>query len=81
MKFKLQMTISIILIAAGLGLSLYLEKDMFYNLAWALAGGLFLVNPVYPQNMVYLEEEKAQKGIRIAGVILIFIGMTNGFGV
>ena len=81
MKFRLQMTISMILIVIGSVLSLYLTKDMFYNLAWALVGLIFFINPVYPQNMVYLEEEKAKKGIRIAGVILIFIGVTNGFGV
>lgn len=81
MKFKLQVIISIILAAGGFVLSLYLTKDIFYNLAWVLVGLLFVINPVYPRSAVYLEEEKAKIGVRIAGVILIFIGLTNGFGV
>ena len=54
---------------------------MYYNLAWAFTGLIFFINPVYPQNAIHLKEEKAKKGIRIAGMILVFIGLTNGFGV
>lgn len=80
-NFKLQMIIAAILLIAGLAFSLYLSKDIFYNLAWTLIGIIFLINPVYPKNAVYLEEKKAKKGIRIAAAIIIFIGLTNGFGV
>lgn len=79
--FKLQALFSILLTFVGLGISLYLKEDMFYNLTWILIGLLFFINPVYPKNAVSLEEEKAKKGVRIAAIILVYIGLTNGFGV
>lgn len=79
--FKLQALFSVLLASAGLGISLYLKEDMFYNLAWMLIGLLFFINPAYPEKAVRLEEEKAEKGIRIAAMILVYIGLTNGFGV
>ena len=80
-NFKLQMLFSSILVIAGFVCSLLLKNDVWYNLAWAVLGVLFFINPVYPENAVPLEQEKAKKGIRIAGIILVFIGLTNGFGV
>lgn len=70
-----------ILIIVGFISSLRFAKDMYYNLAWAFTGLLFFINPVYPINIRDLEQDKVKKGIRIAGMILVFIGLTNGFGV
>ena len=70
-----------ILVVIGFVSSLWLNNDAWYNLAWAFTGLIFFINPVYPQNAVRLEKENAEKGIRIAGMILVFIGLTNGFGV
>ena len=53
------------------------EINSFYSVLKRME----MLNPVYPQNAIHLEEEKAKKGIRIAGMILVFIGLTNGFGV
>ncbi len=81
MEFKWQILLCGIFIVAGFGLSLYAVKDIFYNLAWAFTGFLFAINPVYPQTMGWLDAGRAKRGIQAAGVILIFIGITNGFGV
>ena len=70
-----------IVIIVGFISSLRFAKDMYYNLAWAFTGLLFFINPVYPINITDLEQGKVKKGIRIAGMILVFIGLTNGFGV
>ncbi len=80
-NFRLQIIVTLILVIAGFISSLWFNKDIYYNLAWAFTGLAFFINPVYPQNAIHLEEEKAKKGIRIAGMILVFIGLTNGFGV
>mgnify|MGYP000763585074 CR=1 FL=1 len=80
-NFRLQIIVTLILIIVGLISSLWSNEDIYYNLAWALIGLIFFINPVYPKNAIHLEQEKAKKGIRIAGMILVFIGLTNGFGV
>lgn len=80
-NFRLQIIVTLILVIAGFISSIWFNKDIYYNLAWAFTGLVFFINPVYPQNAIQLEEEKVKKGIRIAGMILVFIGLTNGFGV
>ena len=80
-NFRTQIIVSMILIFMGFISSLWFTKDMYYNLAWAFTGFLFFINPVYPINITDLEQGKVKKGIRIAGMILVFIGLTNGFGV
>lgn len=80
-NFRMQITVTMILVIVGFISSLWFAKDIYYNLAWALTGIVFFINPVYPKNITNLEQEKAKKGIRIVGMILVFIGLTNGFGV
>lgn len=80
-NFKLQVIITAMLVTAGFVSSLWFNSDVWYNLAWAFTGFIFFINPVYPKNIVYLEQESAEKGIRIAGMVLVYIGLTNGFGV
>lgn len=80
-SFKIQGIIAAIIVVASFILSFCLEKDIFYNLGWVLVGAFFAVNPVYPSKLFNANSENIQKGVRIAGLILIFIGLTNGFGV
>ena len=80
-NFRTQIIVTMVLVIVGFISSLWFAKDMYYNLAWAFTGIVFFINPVYPINITNLEQEKAKKGIRIAGMILVFIGLTNGFGV
>lgn len=81
MTLKFQAMICAVVIFAGFIASLYLETDIFYNLAWALTGLIFFINPVYPESITCLEGKKARRGIRIAAAIIILIGYTHGFGV
>lgn len=80
-NFRTQIIVTLILVIVGFMSSLWFDKDIYYNLAWAFTGLVFFINPVYPPNIVRLEREDAEKGIRIAGMIWVFIGVTNGFGV
>lgn len=77
--FKFQVIFMAIIVAASFALSCYFGKDIFYNLAWAFCGLCFVINPVYPKRFFDGDPLKAQKGVRIAGAVLIFIGLTNGF--
>lgn len=81
MNFRTQMVVAVILVLAGFLISFWTAEDMYYNLAWALTGLVFFINPVYPETLTNFEQEKAKKGIRIVGMIFVFIGLTNGFGV
>lgn len=81
MNFRTQMVVAVILVVAGFLISFWAAEDLYYNLAWALTGLVFFVNPVYPETLTNFEQEKAKKGIRIVGMIFVFIGLTNGFGV
>ena len=80
-NFRTQIIVTMVLVIVGFISSLWFAKDMYYNLAWAFTGIVFFINPVYPINITNLEQEKAKKGIRIAGMLLVCIGLTNGFGV
>lgn len=79
--FKFQMIVTAIVVIASFVLSRCLGKDIFYNLGWAFCGQLFAINPVYPVRLFVGDSIKAKKGVQIAGFILIFIGLTNGFGI
>ena len=81
MNFRTQIIVTLILVVAGFIVSFWTAEDTYYNLAWALTGLVFFINPVYPESITNFEQEKAKKGIRIVGMILVFIGLTNGFGV
>ena len=81
MNFRTQIIVTLILVVAGFIVSFWTAEDMYYNLAWALTGLVFFINPVYPETLPNFEQEKAKKGIRIVGMIFVFIGLTNGFGV
>ena len=81
MNFRTQMVVAVILVVAGFLISFWTAEDLYYNLAWALTGLVFFINPVYPESITNFEQEKAKKGIRIVGMIFVFIGLTNGFGV
>lgn len=81
LTFQAQIIVTMILVVVGFISSLWFNKDIYYNLAWAFTGLIFYINPVYPKNITSLEQENEKKGIRIAGMILVFIGLTNGFGV
>ena len=81
MNFRTQIIVTLILVVAGFIVSFWTAEDMYYNLAWALTGLVFFINPVYPETLTNFEQEKAKKGIRIVGMIFVCIGLTNGFGV
>lgn len=82
MNFKLQISFAMTLIIAGFVSSLWFDQYIWYNLGWVFTGIIFFINPVYPKNVIHLEQEKAEKGIRIGAMIVVFMGLMNhGFGI
>lgn len=77
---KFQVMICAVVILAGFIASLYLEINIFYNLAWALTDLIFFINPVYPESITCLGGKKTKRGIRIAAAIIILIEYAHGFG-
>ena len=58
-NFRTQIIVTLILVIVGFISSLWLAKDIYYNLAWAFTGLVFFINPVYPINITNIEPEKA----------------------
>lgn len=56
-NFRTQIIVTLILVIVGFMSSLWFDKDIYYNLAWAFTGLVFFINPVYPPNIVRLEVE------------------------
>ena len=62
------------LLAHGLGCG------WFHNLSWVLSGLLFLVNPVLPEPWHDFHSDALRREARIAGAVLLFIGLVVRFG-
>ena len=64
-NFRTQIIATMILVIVGFISSLWFNKDIYYNLAWAFTGLVFFINPVYPQNIVRLERMMEHGNVRI----------------
>lgn len=53
----------------------------FHNLAWLMAGLLYLVNPVWPESWDYADHSKLRLGCRIAGGLMILVALLTRFSV
>ncbi|MCD8012419.1 MAG: oxidoreductase membrane subunit [Lachnospiraceae bacterium] len=71
--FKIQLCISVALILIGNLLSVLLKNGILCNVAWILIGLLYILHPVCPSG--YAGNSKIKRVVRIAGVVLILIGL------
>jgi accessory gene regulator protein AgrB len=73
LTYEAQLTISFFVVILGCILSDVFDFWIYHSIAYVIGGLLFVVHPVVPK---YLEgNEKAVLWARIAGVILILIGI------
>ena len=73
LTYETQLTVSFILVILGSFLSDVFDFWIYHSMAYVICGLLFIVHPVVPK---YLEGiEKSIFWTRIAGVILILIGI------
>ncbi len=78
-SFLTQLWIALGLVVAGFLLSVLLQNGVASNVGWVLAGLLFLLHPVLPQNQ---EETPGQLWlVRLSGVAVILVGVLVRFQV
>ena len=77
--FKIQNRLAVCAVVAGTVVSTLQNNDLYFNLALIVSGIMFAVNPVVPDR--YASASYAGKTMRFCSVILIVIGLMNGFAV
>ena len=73
LTYEKQLTISFFIVILGCILSDIFNFWIYHSIAYIICGLLFIVHPVVPKNLEGIE--KAVFWARIAGVILILIGI------
>lgn len=81
LTFKQQIKLCIGVFIIDIVLAHLFQTGLFHNLTCLIYGGLFFVNPVWPEGWINVYPEQRKKGVRIAGVICIIIGLITRFGV
>ena len=73
LTYETQLTISFLIVILGCILSDILNFWIYHSIAYVICGLLFIVHPAVPKRLEGIE--KAVFWTRIAGVILILIGI------
>ena len=73
LTYEAQLTISFIIVILGNILTDIFDFWIYHSIAYVICGLLFIVHPVIPKRLEGIE--KAVFWTRIAGVILILIGI------
>ena len=73
LTYETQLTISFLIVVLGCILSDIFNFWIYHSIAYVICGLLFIVHPVVPKHLEGIE--KAVFWTRIAGVILILIGI------
>ena len=76
LTFLKQIILGIVLIIVGNILAFVFHNGIFSNIMWILYGLLFILNPVYPEQ---IDSKKGKQGARIAGFICIVVGLLTRF--
>lgn len=84
LTFKQQAWLMAGILVCGFVLSTIFKQGFFSNIGWVLAGLLFIVHPVCPESWKWRygdDDKRMQRDYRIAGVVVVFIGLITRFGV
>lgn len=73
LTYEVQLTISFLIVILGCILSDIFNFWIYHSIAYVICGLLFIVHPVVPKRLEGID--KAVFWTRIAGVILILIGI------
>lgn len=68
----------------GFMLSALFKQGVFSNIGWVLAGLLPIINPVCPEAWKWKygnDEKRMKRDSRIAGAVVIFVGLITRFGI
>ena len=84
MTFRQQLRAGIVLLLVCFVLATILKKGFLYNIGWILDGLLFVIHPVCPETWKWRygnDEKRMERDFRIAGCVVIVIGLITRFGV
>ncbi|MCD7881966.1 MAG: hypothetical protein LUG47_09970 [Clostridiales bacterium] len=72
---RTQLIIAFAIMVIGHFTAHLLQNGACINSAYVIIGLLFLVNPVYPDINHMVEPQKGRIGARIAGIIIVILGL------
>lgn len=79
LTFKNQIIIGLLFYLLMFICSIVLKNGIFNNIGWVVYGLLFVINPVCPKKSESVKNVHLL--MRVAGIIVIIIGLTTHFGV
>lgn len=74
--FKKQILLGVVLVILANILAFAFHRGLFSNIAWIVYGLLWIVHPVYPEQM---DAKKGCFAARLAGAVCILIGLVTRF--
>lgn len=84
MTFKQQMWLGMGILLCGFMLSNILKQGIISNIGWILFGLLFIIHPICPESWKWRygdDDKRMRRDYRIAGAIVIIVGLMIRFGV
>lgn len=84
LTFIQQVWLMVGLVLCGFILSTLCKQGIFSNIGWVLGGLLFVLHPVCPESWKWRygdDDRRMKRDYRIAGAVVIFIGLITKFGV
>ena len=73
LTYSSQLTISFFIVILGCILSDIFDSWLYHSIAYVICGLLFIVHPVVPKHLEGMD--KAVFWVRVAGILLILIGI------
>lgn len=83
-SFKQQWWTAFAIVIIGCALSTAFKVGFISNIGWVLSGLLFVIHPVCPEAWKYRygdDEKRMKRDFRIAGAVVILLGLIIRFGV
>ena len=79
LSFKRQVILGLLLMAVSFICATVFKRGILYNIGWVLYGLLFLLHPVFPENVQ--TDKKHYHMLRAVGALIIIIGITTHFDI
>ena len=73
--WRLQLIIVFLIMGIGHLVAHLIQNGICINVAYIIIGLLFIINPVYPNINQTIEPRKGVLGARIAGILIILLGL------
>lgn len=81
MTFQQQFRLCMVIMIVNIVLAHLTKIAWFHNLSWLIWGILFFMNPVWPESWLDAWPERRRKGVRIASLVMVVIGLITRFGI